>query len=607
MSILLLVVVLLVIAIVLSRLTWASQIGERRSIKHHEQAMDVLRSVSGRPEDGEKGDQGAYAAAHVKSTAEDGASFPAPAARTAVPETSVQREETIRILRSGRSHEAPVEPSSSGPPGVPPPMPRVEPPPTAPWLPPAPTAPAPSVSRPAEELVGSEATGEVAAVEASQTGVESPPSWEPAHVPHSRPDGAGESVKPEFVFLDDDTGRPGPVTLPPDVATAIRGRDGGLWGNGGGDGDDHGDGDGAAVAGWGNGHRWEDDPVAGSSVLPKPPSIGDQAWAGSSRSEARSRSRARTRSWFWGRLLAPFLATGRAASGARDRLGARRSGDDAGAGMGTPDGAAHEGVAGMTDGATHDTADHGSGTLLTAPVSEPPTAESVKVVSDETAEVATPPASEPYLAPVADVPTGAEVPPGADVPRSGGDHGVGPITSPVPEAAAAPWGARRTPSQWAAEVSRRPRFGLAVGLVVIVVVACVVVGVLVATVSTSSNKTQPARSASPPPTTAPAAPPSPLTQLARDDQGAWYNVNTSRLSVSAVATGRVWLEVVAGSNAFGPVLFQGILTNGQTQTITNNAPIWMRIGASSNVNVTVNGTSVVLPQAPNTFNLAFTH
>jgi hypothetical protein len=77
--------------------------------------------------------------------------------------------------------------------------------------------------------------------------------------------------------------------------------------------------------------------------------------------------------------------------------------------------------------------------------------------------------------------------------------------------------------------------------------------------------------------------------------------------VSAVATGRVWLEVVAGSNAFGPVLFQGILTNGQTQTITNNAPIWMRIGASSNVNVTVNGTSVVLPQAPNTFNLAFTH
>jgi hypothetical protein len=48
MSILLLVVALLVIAIVLSRLTWASQLGERRSIKHHEQAMDVLRSVSGR-------------------------------------------------------------------------------------------------------------------------------------------------------------------------------------------------------------------------------------------------------------------------------------------------------------------------------------------------------------------------------------------------------------------------------------------------------------------------------------------------------------------------------------------------------------------------------
>src|SRR5947207_3863280 len=101
MSILLLVVVLLVIAIVLSRLTWASQLGERRSIKHHEQAMDTLRSVAGRPEDAEAADsslQGAHsAAAHVKASVEDGAGFPAPApaAGRAVQEASVQREETI--------------------------------------------------------------------------------------------------------------------------------------------------------------------------------------------------------------------------------------------------------------------------------------------------------------------------------------------------------------------------------------------------------------------------------------------------------------------------------------------------------------------------------
>jgi cytoskeletal protein RodZ len=171
--------------------------------------------------------------------------------------------------------------------------------------------------------------------------------------------------------------------------------------------------------------------------------------------------------------------------------------------------------------------------------------------------------------------------------------------------------AGRATAQRAAEASRRPRVRLAAGLVAIVVGACVVVAVLLATMSSSSknasNNVQPARPAAPPARTAPAPSPSTLTLVSRDDQGAWFNVNTSRLTVSAAATGRVWLQVVAGNNAFGPVLFQGILTDGQTQTITNDAPVWMRIGASSNVNVKVNGAGVLLPQTPNTFNLAFTH
>ncbi|HWC38390.1 MAG TPA: RodZ domain-containing protein [Acidimicrobiales bacterium] len=535
MSILLLVVVLLVIAIVLSRLTWASQLGERRSIKHHEQAMDVLRSVAGRPEDSEGADHGAYAAAHVKSAVENGAGFPAPAARRAVPETSVQREETIRILRSERPEASPAGPSSSEPA-----PPRVEP-------------------------------------------AEPPPSWEPAHVPHGQPNGEGQPAKPAFVFLDDDS-RPGPVTLPPDVAAAVRGRDAGRLENGGGGGDDPGGADGVRS---GNGHRWEDDPAAAHSVLPSPPTIGDHAWAGPSRSEARSRSRARTRSWLWGRLLAPFQATGRAASGARDRLGARRSPAEVGAGV----------------DATHE----GSETRLMTAVAEPPTAESVKVVGEETAEVATVPRTE------ADGPTGHGED-GASV-TTAPVPGVPASSSPVDEGLSASGGiggaaldAVHAPAQWVTKLRRSPRFGLGVGLAAILVVACVLVGVLVATMSTSSNNGQPARAASPPPsTTAPAAPASPLTQVSRDDQGAWYNVNTSRLSVSAVATGRVWLEVVAGTGPNGPVLFQGILNDGQTQTFTNNAPVWMRIGASSNVNVTVNGNAVQLPQNPNTFNLAFTH
>jgi hypothetical protein len=84
-----------------------------------------------------------------------------------------------------------------------------------------------------------------------------------------------------------------------------------------------------------------------------------------------------------------------------------------------------------------------------------------------------------------------------------------------------------------------------------------------------------------------------------------YNVNSSRLAVSAVASGRVWLEVIAGSGPYGPVLWQGVLSDGQTQTITNSAPVWMRIGASSNVTVSVNGGGVLLPQSPTTYNLTF--
>jgi hypothetical protein len=285
--------------------------------------------------------------------------------------------------------------------------------------------------------------------------------------------------------------------------------------------------------------------------------------------------------WLWGRLLAPFQATGRAASGARDRLGARRSDAEVGAGVDTT--------------GTTDTTAAAAETHVVTPFAESPTVESVNVVSDETAQVATVPDID------------------GDVPTGSGEVGVSVPTAPVPGVpasggiGAAAMDAVHAPTQWATKLRRSPRFGLAVSLAAILVVACVVVGVLVAMMSTSSNKGQPVRSASPPPTTAPAPPPSPLTQVSRDDQGAWYNVNTSRLSVSTVATGRVWLEVVAATNPNGPVLFQGILTDGQTQTFTNNAPIWMRIGASSNVNVTVNGNAVQLPQTPNTFNLAFTH
>jgi hypothetical protein len=133
----------------------------------------------------------------------------------------------------------------------------------------------------------------------------------------------------------------------------------------------------------------------------------------------------------------------------------------------------------------------------------------------------------------------------------------------------------------------------------IVVVLGIVLGVLVATMSGSSHKVQTSAVASAPPpkpATAPAPAPPPALKLVSSDQnGSVYNVTSNHLALSAVASGRVWLEVVAGAGPSGQVIFQGILTNGQTQQITYDAPVWIRIGAPGNVAMTVNGAGVLLP------------
>ncbi len=228
------------------------------------------------------------------------------------------------------------------------------------------------------------------------------------------------------------------------------------------------------------------------------------------------------------------------------------------------------------------------------------------MVTDDTAEVAIPTEhqDEDVTTANGDEGNGVTTAPVAQVPPAapdGDDHLLVPEANGPTAIDAAP----RGPS-WGAKVSERPRWALAAGLAAVVIVVCVVVGVLVAS-STSSKKAPPASQASPPASTAPAPAPSPLTLVSHDDQGAVWNVNANRLSLSAVASGRVWLEIVASAGPSGPVLWQGVLTSGQSQTITNDAPVWIRIGASSNVTVTVNGHGVLLPQAPNTYNLTFQH
>jgi hypothetical protein len=593
MSILLLVVVLLVVAIVLSRLTWAS-LGERRSIKHHEQAMDVLRSVAGRPLGSEHVEVGAHDGAHVKSAVDDGSGFFAPAppagdTAKAVPEATVPREETIRIVRTEPSESPPGrrDPAAASASSTPPPPAAPAPPMAAP----------PTSAPPPPQRVGSELVEEPAGVEARQAGAGSGPSWEPAHSPQSPHDGDRETAKPAVVFIADDTGQPGPVTVPPGVADAVRSSSRGRWGNGDGRGNGHrgtrwGEArQTTAGNGWADGERWGDEPDTGRTALPRPPSIGDQDWSASSRSEARSRSRAGTRSRLWGRVLAPVHATGRVASGARGRLGSARRAAPPAADTGPPDDAW---LAGVRDA---------------------PTGESVQVMTADAPAVTTAP--------------------GPAVETTGGGDGRADTTAPGPAVPAGPppvpdrdraidsvdtvGAGGGTPDLDSGQAGQqpgpplvrraggRPRFGLALGLAAIVVVACVVAGVLIAAMSGSSNsnKGQPSGQAAPPARTAPAPPPSPLTLASHDDQGAVYNLKASRVSLSAVANGRVWMEVVSGTGPFGQVLWQGILTQGQSQTITNSAPVWVRIGAASNVTVSVNGGGVLLPQAPTTYNLTF--
>jgi hypothetical protein len=576
MSVLLLVVVLLVVAIVLSRLTWVS-LGERRSIEHHEQAMDVLRSVAGRPlgsEHAEESEEGAHKGAHVNSSVDDRgfpAPAPAPVRAKAVPEATARREETIRVLRAEPTgaRSSTLEPSEARP-G------RQDRTAAAASAAPSPsTAPAP----PADEPAG---------IEARQGGPGSGPSWEPAHSPQGAPDRNGEPAGPALVFIADDSGQSGPVTMPPGVADAIRSSVRGRSGNGDGGGDGHRgsrggwreDRQGTGGDGWADGQHWGEEPAAGPTTLPRPPSIGDQDWSASSRSEARSRSRAGTRSRLWGRLLAPVHVTGRVTSGARNRVGsARRHVTPAG------DAGPDNGWLAEARGGGESTGESVTVTTAPGPAIEAP--EGGDGSADTTAPTPAVPAGPPPVAerePVSDSPDGVD--------------GV---------AAAFDAGQVEQPRSPVGRSRRRPRVGLVAGLATGVVVVVVVAGVLVATMSGSSksNKAQTTKQASPPARTTPAPPPSPLKLVSSDQNGALYNVNSSNLVVSAAANGRVWLEVVAGTGQSGSVLWQGILSSGQTQTITNNAPVWIRIGAASNVTVSVNGSGVLLPQAPTTYNLAF--
>ncbi len=563
MSILLLVVVLLVVAIVLSRLTWAS-LGERQSIRHHEQAMDVLRSVSGRPVGPDETEVEEHGGAHVKSSAHNTGGFPAPADTRAVPEATAHRDDTIRILRA--------EPTGAAPSNLEAAEGRTDPAAASA----ASTRPAPPPTGPP---AGPDAAEQPAGVEARPAGAGSGPSWEPADSRPRSPDLDGDQAKPAFVFIADDSGQPGPITVPPSVADAVRRSGRGRWGDG------RSDGQRRTNGGRVDEPRPADEPAAAPSVLPRPPSLEEQEWSASSRSEARSRSRARTRSRLWGRVLAPVHATGRMASEARGRLGS-----------------AHRPVPPAGDVARAD-----DGWLGGVPGE--PTGEGVTVMTADAPPVATGPERGEAVAETAPSPAAPAGPPPSGPPPGPDRDWFSAASDGVGTAAFDGRQAEQPGPPFLQRSARARRRGVVVGLATVVVVVCVVAGVLVATMSGSSNssKAPPSRQASPParPAPGPAPAPSPLTLVSHDDNGAVYNLNAGRVSLSAVASGRVWIEVVSGTGPYGQVLWQGILTDGQSQQVTNDAPVWVRIGAASNVAVTVNGGGVVLPQSPTTYNLTF--
>jgi hypothetical protein len=113
--------------------------------------------------------------------------------------------------------------------------------------------------------------------------------------------------------------------------------------------------------------------------------------------------------------------------------------------------------------------------------------------------------------------------------------------------------------------------------------------------SPSTHRARPA-----PPTTA--RPQSSVVPVSKEPSGAVYAVGSLPVNVSLVASGRCWVEVRSGSGT-GPIVFEGTINPGGSQSFGDGAGLWMRFGNPAGVEVRSDGTVLAMPSVAAPYNL----
>jgi hypothetical protein len=86
---------------------------------------------------------------------------------------------------------------------------------------------------------------------------------------------------------------------------------------------------------------------------------------------------------------------------------------------------------------------------------------------------------------------------------------------------------------------------------------------------------------------------------------ATYAANTSTVRLTVAVVNPCWIEL-RSTSAAGPVVYEGVLQSGASQTFQELRGLWLRIGNPAGVAVHVDGQRVNLPSGSNPYNVSVT-
>ena len=208
--------------------------------------------------------------------------------------------------------------------------------------------------------------------------------------------------------------------------------------------------------------------------------------------------------------------------------------------------------------------------------------------------------------PEAATPEAAAAPEIAASPEPAGTQWSRPVPSAVAALAAA--GRRQLPAQGSRRRRRGvPRAALAAAIAASAAAAVGAAMVLSGGSSPAPHHTAslaPAKVARPAPVTTPTTAAPPVTLVSSTPQDGVYALHWPA-TITFTATSAVsWVELRQGDDS-GPVLFEGSLQPGQSQTVSG--PAWIRMGNPAAVTVSVDETPIVAPALPSgqPYNLQF--